>query len=337
MAAHNTGSTVTDFCLPLHLYAPDHFGINMADGMISKESHVLRAVYGLCQVVCDGMPDFQDRGRAEVAIASLFREATLALGAGLILSARRLYEPTLSISQGVFAARLQIKRLRDGDSETVASLLIADRLLSRKRDLRRQIDLGLRPADDPCIRDRLYRINHVFKHDEELRAAKAALKSLKKRNPQWHRAGSLEELAEQLRETQSHQADVPTTSFFAGDPDAYLDGERAVGMGELVCTDDTKLIIAQQSLITDGHRLLDPAVSPWEIGADVRMGIEQALPLMIISLNPLDTPEPRMRQLEQESGLPRAEWTSAMTVSFSGHSSPERPPLEPGIGLDASP
>lgn len=307
--------------LPLHLQVTDLFGIRISQGPAFEEFEVLRAVYGLCQIVCTGLPELQDKGRAEVTVAVLLRDATLALAGSLMIAERRLYEPILRLHRGILEARLIVQKLRAGDSEKLANLLAADRLLARKRGFENQIRAGLRPASDPWLRKHLKDIKDTFRQDPHLQSAKGELKALKAKRLQWHGSANLARLAAELGETSSYELIYsPTSALFVhpGDADVHLveGAASTVRMRTLVCDDDLKLRTALRSVIADAFQLLKTAIAPWQVGAEVRVAVDQAVPLMIISLDPQHTTAAQLAQLERGSGLPRREWRNALKISF---------------------
>lgn len=306
--------------IPLRLQTYDLLGINPPTVASDKADRLLATVYGLMQIVLSGMPPLTDKGRADATIAALMRDATISIAGCLATARAKLYEPTVRVSRGVLEARLYVQHIRGSvDPDGAAELFAVDRLLARKRNLQDSIAKGLRKADDPWAKKHFDDIDGALS-DPQLKRAHAELNKRKQANKAWHGQKSLRLLAEHLSDPGAYYLIyAPASAFFVhpGDPDTHLmaDGNQVV-VRPLAVDDDDKLGSTMLTTAAEGHHLLAEATAPWNLGAEIRLAIDQLVRLMLIDAMSPSLEGDEMDALESAAGIPREMWSDLVSVTF---------------------
>lgn len=178
--------------------------------------------------------------------------------------------------------------------------------------------MGIRSPDDSWARGKLREWKNLL--NGEFAGPFSELLNLRRTGKEWHGFKSIEELAAALGEVRSyHLIYDPTSQMFVhpGDPDVHLIANgSAVQLRELVERDVERLDSVKQLLITEGYELLKAASGPWGLKGDLRSVIVQLLPLMIIALAPEHTATEERRRLEETSGIPDAQWSRLVHLTF---------------------
>ncbi len=303
---------------PVHMQTFDLVGLSSPQLSDPLEDRLLKATYGVLQILCSGLPNLNTSGRAEALVATLLRDATLAMGASVLLLEKGLYEPALRELRGLLESRLYIQRIRSGDGEKLANLLAADQLESRKRGLERQITLGIRSPEDDWVRAKLKEMKDLLNGD--LAKPLAELKQLRQAGKLWHGYRGIEQLAEALGDANSyHLVYGPTSQMFVhpGDPDVHLVyTDTSVQLRDLVCTEPEKLKSAKHLLTSEGYEVLKAASAPWQLKEELSFVITHLLTLMLIAAAPEHTSAEERQNLEDTSGIPQDHWDHLVHVTF---------------------
>lgn len=306
--------------IPLRLQTLDLLGLDPPSSQARTAERLLATVYGLSQIVLSGMPPLHDKGRVDALIAALLRDATLSVAACLVTTRQGLYEPAMRVSRGVLEARLYAERIRTAeDPEQTANLLAIDRLLARKRNLDDQVTAKLQSPNDPFIKKHLTEISAALQ-DDALQRARPEFDRLRKAGEHWHGFKNLRQLAEHLQDAGSyHLVYAPASAFFVhpGDPDVHLVacGDE-VELLPLSCADAQKLGSVQIMTALEAHRLLAVATKPWQLGKEIKVAIQQLLPLMLLAAARPDLTGEGFEQIESQSGIPRSSWHDLVSVTF---------------------
>lgn len=305
--------------LPIHLSITDPVGVGSSAALALPERKAAIVGYGLCQVACQGVPHLEDKGRLEAVIASLLRDATLSVGAVIHLIDRRLHEPAVRLLRGVVEARLIVQRLRRDDGARLADLLAADAILVRKRAFQRQIELNLRPSDDPWVRSHLDQVATALRHPD-LEAAAKEIQALRSRHLKWYGLRNLAELADSIGESSSYHllyAPMSATFVHPGDSDQHLvEKDGHVVVKTLQCDNDPALASTLSGAAVEAYHIVKYATATWALPAELQYALEYGLPLVMIGLHPESATEEEVSVLEEGSGLPREQWLDAITVDF---------------------
>lgn len=306
--------------VPVRLTTFDHFGIQPPAADATKAEKFLSTVYGVAQIVLTGIPELKTSGHAEAAVASLLRDATISMAACITTSRHGLYEPTVGIARGILEARLYVLRIRKSVvPDQTAALHAVDCLLGRKQQLEGQIAIGVRAANDRFARTQLLELKNALK-SPALALAVQELTQLRSQNRRWYGATSLKELAEDLSDDESyHLVYVPASAFYVhpGDPDVHLlerDGDVVVR--PLSEQGSSRLDAARAMAAQEGFQLLVNATKKWKLGSEIRVVIDQLLPLMNIAMAKSSLDGQEFADLEAQCGFPREQWHDLVSVKF---------------------